>query len=299
MIHNGIEYGDMQLIGETYDVMKRVLGLDNAEMRDVFAEWNSAELDSYLIEITRDILGFVDKNGEATIDQIVDAAGQKGTGKWTVIEALDQGIPLTLISEAVFSRSLSAAKEERVAASKHLKPVVSEYKGERQQLINDLRQALYASKIISYAQGYQLLRAAAKAYQWNLNYGGIAMVWRGGCIIRSAFLGDIKKAFDRDAGLVNLLLDPFFRDAVSTRQAGWRRAIVAAVQGGIPVPCMSAALSYFDGYRADRLPANLLQAQRDFFGAHTYERLDQPRGQFFHTDWTGHGGATTSRSYSA
>ena len=299
MIHNGIEYGDMQLIGETYDVMKRVLGLSNAEMRDVFADWNSAELDSYLIEITRDILGFVDKNGEATIDQIVDAAGQKGTGKWTVIEALDQGIPLTLISEAVFSRSLSAAKAERVAASKHLRPVVSEYKGERQQLINDLRQALYASKIISYAQGYQLLRAAAKAYQWNLNYGGIAMVWRGGCIIRSAFLGDIKKAFDHDTGLVNLLLDPFFRDAVSTRQAGWRRAIVAAVQSGIPVPCMSAALSYFDGYRAERLPANLLQAQRDFFGAHTYERLDQPRGQFFHTDWTGHGGATTSRSYSA
>jgi 6-phosphogluconate dehydrogenase len=299
MVHNGIEYGDMQLIGETYDVMKRVLGLSNAEMHEVFAAWNGAELDSYLIEITRDILGFVDKNGEATIDVIVDAAGQKGTGKWTVIEALDHGVPLTLIGEAVFARALSAAKEERIVASKQLKPVVTPYEGERQQLIDDLRQALYASKIISYAQGYQLLRAAAKQYQWNLNYGGIAQVWRGGCIIRSAFLGDIKKAFARDPNLVNLLLDPFFRDAVSTRQSGWRRAVVAAVQSGIPVPCMSAALSYFDGYRAERLPANLLQAQRDFFGAHTYERLDQPRGQFFHTDWTGHGGATTSRSYSA
>ena len=297
MVHNGIEYGDMQLIGETYDVMKRVLGMSNAEMHDVFAAWNRAELDSYLIEITRDILGFIDKNGEATIDVIVDAAGQKGTGKWTVIEALDHGVPLTLIGEAVFARALSAAKEERVAASKQLKPVVTAYQGDKQQLIDDLRQALYASKIISYAQGYQLLRAAAKQYQWNLNYGGIAQVWRGGCIIRSAFLGDIRKAFARDAGLVNLLLDPFFRDAVSTRQSGWRRAVVAAIQSGIPMPCMSAALAYFDGYRAERLPANLLQAQRDFFGAHTYERLDQPRGQFFHTDWTGHGGATTSRSY--
>jgi 6-phosphogluconate dehydrogenase len=299
MIHNGIEYGDMQLIGETYDVMKRVLGMSNAQMHDVFGQWNSAELDSYLIEITRDILGFVDQAGEATIDKILDAAGQKGTGKWTVVEALDQAVPLTLIGEAVFARALSAAKAERVEASKQIKPVVSEFQGDRQQLVDDLRQALYASKIISYAQGYQLLRAAAKAYQWNLNYGGIAQVWRGGCIIRSAFLSDIKQAFERDAQLVNLLLDPFFRDAVSTRQAGWRRAVVAAVQSGIPVPCMSAALSYFDGYRAERLPANLLQAQRDFFGAHTYERVDQPRGQFFHTDWTGHGGATTSRSYSA
>jgi 6-phosphogluconate dehydrogenase len=279
--------------------MKRVLGMSNAEMHEVFAAWNRAELDSYLIEITRDILGFVDKAGEATIDKILDTAGQKGTGKWTVVEAADQAIPLTLIAEAVFGRALSAAKEERVAASKQIKPVVGAFSGDRQQLIDDLRQALYASKIISYAQGYQLLRAAAKTYQWNLNYGGIALVWRGGCIIRSAFLGDIKKAFDRDPKLVNLLLDPFFREAVSTRQAGWRRAIVAAVQSGIPVPCMSAALSYFDGYRSERLPANLLQAQRDYFGAHTYERVDEPRGKFFHTDWTGHGGATTSRSYSA
>ena len=299
MVHNGIEYGDMQLIGETYDVMKRVLGLSNAQMHDVFAEWNRAELDSYLVEITRDILGFVDQNGEATIDVILDAAGQKGTGKWTVIEALDQGVPLTLIGEAVFARALSAAKAERVEASKHLKPVVTQFTGERQQLIDDLRQALYASKIISYAQGYQLLRTAATAYRWTLNYGGIAQVWRAGCIIRSAFLGDIRKAFERNGELVNLLLDPFFRDAVSTRQAGWRRAIVAAIQSGIAVPCMSAALAYFDGYRAERLPANLLQAQRDFFGAHTYERIDRVRGELFHTDWTGHGGATTSRSYSA
>ena len=299
MIHNGIEYGDMQLIGETYDVMKRVLGMSNAQMQRVFAEWNAGELDSYLVEITRDILGFVGEAGEATLDVILDAAGQKGTGKWTVVEALDEGTPLTLIAEAVFARALSAAKEERVAASKQLRPEVIEIQGGREQLIGDLRQALYASKIISYAQGYQLLRAAAQTYRWNLNYGGIAQVWRGGCIIRSAFLGDIKRAFDRDPSLVNLLLDPFFRDAVVSRQAAWRRAVVAAVSQGIPVPCLSSALAYFDGYRAERLPANLLQAQRDYFGAHTYERVDRPRGEFFHSNWTGHGGATTSRSYSA
>lgn len=299
MIHNGIEYGDMQLIGETYDVMKRVLGLSNDEMHRVFADWNARELDSYLIEITRDILAFRERDGVATLDTILDAAGQKGTGKWTVIEALDEGIPLTLIGEAVFARSLSAAKEERVAAAKQIQPEVTAFSGDRQQLIDDLRQALYASKIISYAQGYQLLRAAAKTYQWNLNYGGIALVWRGGCIIRSAFLGDIKKAFDRNPQLVNLLLDPFFKTVVASRQAAWRRVVVAAVASGIPVPCLSSALAYFDGYRSEHLPANLLQAQRDYFGAHTYERLDQPRGKFFHTDWTGHGGATTSRSYSA
>jgi 6-phosphogluconate dehydrogenase len=299
MVHNGIEYGDMQLICETYDVMKRVLGLSNAEMHEVFAAWNRAELDSYLVEITRDILGFVDKNGEATIDVIVDAAGQKGTGKWTVIEALDHGVPLTLIGEAVFARALSAAKEERVGASKQLKPVVTPYQGDKQQLIDDLRQALYASKIISYAQGYQLLRAAAKQYQWNLNYGGIAQVWRGGCIIRSAFLGEIKKAFDRNPDLVSLIMDPFFGDAVASRQVGWRRAIVAAVQSGVPTPCLSSALTCFDAYRSERLPANLIQAQRDYFGAHTYERIDQPRGRFFHTNWTGHGGTTTSESYGA
>lgn len=299
MVHNGIEYGDMQLIAETYDVMKRVLGMSNAQMHEVFAQWNTGELDSYLIEITRDILAYQSSEGEQTIDVILDAAGQKGTGKWTAVEALDQGIPLTLIGEAVFARALSAAKEERVAASKQLRYEGGGSAGNRPALIDDLRQALYASKIISYAQGYQLLRSAAQANKWNLNYGGIALVWRGGCIIRSAFLGDIKKAFDREPGLVNLLLDPFFRDAVTSRQQGWRRAIVAAVQSGVPVPCLGAALAYLDGYRSERLPANMVQAQRDYFGAHTYERVDQPRGKFFHTNWTGHGGTTTSRSYSA
>ncbi len=299
MIHNGIEYGDMQLIAETYDVMKRVLGMSNAEMHDVFAQWNAGELDSYLIEITRDILAYRTSEGEHTLDVILDAAQQKGTGKWTVIEALDQGIPLTLIGEAVFARALSAAKEERVAASKQIRHDGSGFAGDRHALLEDLRHALYASKIISYAQGYQLLRSAAQANKWNLNYGGIALVWRGGCIIRSAFLGDIKKAFAREPGLVNLLFDPFFRDAVASRQSGWRRAIVAAVQSGVPVPCLGAALAYFDGYRSERLPANMVQAQRDYFGAHTYERVDAPRGKFFHTNWTGHGGTTTSRSYSA
>jgi len=297
MVHNGIEYGDMQLIAETYDVMKRVVGMSNAQMHEVFAEWNARELDSYLIEITRDILAYKTEAGEQTIDVILDAAGQKGTGKWTVIEALDQGIPLTLIGEAVFARALSAAKEERVAASKQIKYEGGGLAGDKRALVDDLRQALYAAKIISYAQGYQLLRSAAQVNKWSLNYGGIALVWRGGCIIRSAFLGDIKKAFDREPGLVNLLLDPFFRDAVTSRQGGWRRAVVAAVQSGVPVPCLSAALAYFDGYRSERLPANMIQAQRDFFGAHTYERVDGPRGKFFHTNWTGHGGTTTSRSY--
>jgi 6-phosphogluconate dehydrogenase len=299
MVHNGIEYGDMQLIAETYDVMKRVLGMKNREMHEVFAEWNAGELDSYLIEITRDILAYQSSDGEQIIDVILDAAGQKGTGKWTVIEALQEGVPLTLIGEAVFARALSAMKEERVAASKQLRYEGSAFTGDRGALIDDLRRALYASKIISYAQGYQLLRAAAQTYKWNLNYGGIALVWRGGCIIRSAFLADIKKAFDRQPGLVNLLLDPFFRDAVTSRQVGWRRAIVAAVQSGVPVPCLSSALSYFDGYRSERLPANMIQAQRDYFGAHTYERVDQPRGKFVHTNWTGHGGTTTSGSYGA
>ncbi len=299
MIHNGIEYGDMQLISETYDVMKRVLGMNNREMHAVLAEWNKGELDSYLIEITRDILAYKSSEGEYVVDAILDAAGQKGTGKWTVIEALQEGVPLTLISEAVFARALSAMKEERVAASKQLRYEGSSFAGDRAALVDDLRRALYASKIISYAQGYQLLRAAAQTYKWSLNYGGIALVWRGGCIIRSAFLGDIKKAFDREPGLVNLLLDPFFRDAVSSRQVGWRRAVVAAVQSGVPVPCLSSALAYFDGYRSERLPANMLQAQRDYFGAHTYERVDQPRGKFFHTNWTGHGGTTTSGSYGA
>jgi len=299
MVHNGIEYGDMQLICEVYALMKRVLGMSNDQMHQAFATWNQGELNSYLIEITRDILGFRGPGGEPVVDMILDAAGQKGTGKWTVGEALEQGVPLTLIAEAVCARSLSAAKQERVLASQHLLPQVQAFSGDKQQLLDDLRQALYAAKLVSYAQGYQLLRAAAASYHWQLNYGGIAQVWRGGCIIRSAFLGEIKKAFDRDPGLVNLLLDPFFREAVSSRQAAWRRVVVAAVQSGIAVPCLGAALSYFDGYRSEWLPANLLQAQRDYFGTHTYERIDQPRGKFFHTDWTGHGGSTTSQSYSA
>jgi 6-phosphogluconate dehydrogenase len=299
MVHNGIEYGDMQLIGETYDVMKRVLGMSNQQMHDEFDEWNRGELDSYLIEITRDILSYRTEKGEATVDVILDAAGQKGTGKWTVNESLEEAVPLTLICEAVFARMLSAAKEERVAAAKRIRAETTTFSGSRDALLKDLRAALYAAKIISYAQGYQLMRAAAKTYGWNLNYGGVALVWRGGCIIRSAFLGDIKRAFDRDPSLVNLLLDQFFNEAVTSRHTAWRRAVVTAIQSGIPVPCLSAALAYFDGYRSDRLPANLLQAQRDYFGAHTYERVDRPRGEFFHTNWTGHGGTTTSNSYSA
>ena len=299
MVHNGIEYGDMQLICEVYALMKSVLRMSNDQMHETFAAWNKGELNSYLIEITRDIFGYRGPQGEQVVDMILDAAGQKGTGKWTVGEALEQGVPLTLIAEAVFARSLSAAKHERVAASQQLRADVPGFSGDARQLLDDLRQALYAAKIVSYAQGYQLLRSAATAYQWQLNYGGIAQVWRGGCIIRSAFLGDIRKAFDRDPKLTNLLLDPFFRDAVTSRQAAWRRVIVAAVQSGVAVPCLSAALAYFDGYRSEWLPANLLQAQRDYFGTHTYERIDQPRGKFFHTDWTGHGGSTTSQSYSA
>jgi 6-phosphogluconate dehydrogenase len=297
MVHNGIEYGDMQLICEIYDIMKRGLALSNEEMQIVFAEWNEGELNSYLIGITRDILGYKDEQGQPVIDLILDAAGQKGTGKWTVDAALNEGMPLTLIGEAVFARCLSAVKEERVAASKEIKGKVSTFKGDKARVVKDLRAALYASKIVSYAQGYQLMRAAARTYQWNLNYGGIALVWRGGCIIRSVFLGDIKKAFKRNPDLVNLLLDKFFKKAVGSRQTAWRRVAVLSAKLGIPAPCLSSALAYFDGYRSERLPANLLQAQRDYFGAHTYERVDQPRGQFLHTNWTGHGGTTTSRAY--
>jgi 6-phosphogluconate dehydrogenase len=297
MVHNGIEYGDMQLICETYDLMKRGLGMTNEEMHKAFAEWYEGELNSYLIEITRDILGYKDEDGKEVVDLILDAAGQKGTGKWTVVAALDDGMPLTLIGEAVFARCLSAVKEERVEASKQIKGRVSAFRGDKAKFVNDLRAALYASKIVSYAQGYQLMRAAAKTYKWNLNYGGIALVWRGGCIIRSVFLGDIKKAFDRNPNLVNLLLDPFFKKAVGKRQTAWRRVVVQAAKLGIPAPCLSSALAYFDGYRSERLPANLLQAQRDYFGAHTYERVDKPRGEVFHTNWTGRGGTTTARTY--
>ena len=296
MVHNGIEYGDMQMICETYHLMHHGLGLSNDEMHNVFAEWNKGELDSYLIEITRDILAHKE-DGHHTVDIILDTAGQKGTGKWTVVEALDHGQPLTLISEAVFARCLSAIKEEREAEAKILHPHIAQFAGDKKQFVEDLKYALYASKIVSYAQGYQLMRAAAKEYGWNLNYGGIALMWRGGCIIRSAFLGMIKEAFDKNPGLVNLLLDPFFTDAVTKAQPSWRRVIGTAVNVGIPVPALSSALAYFDGYRTGRLPANLLQAQRDYFGAHTYERIDKPRGEFFHTNWTGRGGTTSSTSY--
>ncbi|NLW83167.1 MAG: decarboxylating NADP(+)-dependent phosphogluconate dehydrogenase [Phycisphaerae bacterium] len=297
MVHNGIEYGDMQMICETYQMMKQGLGMSNAEMHKVFAEWNAAELDSYLIEITRDILGYKDAEGNAVIDLILDTAGQKGTGKWTVVSALDTGQPLTLIGEAVFARCLSAIKEERVAASKLLTGPAKKFDGDKAQMIDDLRKALYASKIISYAQGYQLMRAAAAEYGWNLNYGGIALMWRGGCIIRSVFLGKIKEAFDKNPHLTNLLLAPFFTEAVASSQESWRRVVSGAVKLGIPMPTIGAALAYFDGYRAERLPANLLQAQRDYFGAHTYERVDKPRGQFFHTNWTGRGGDTAASTY--
>lgn len=297
MVHNGIEYGDMQLINEVYHLMKDVLGMSADEMHEVFKEWNEGELDSYLIEITRDILAYKDTDGKPLVDKILDTAGQKGTGKWTGVSALDLGIPLTLIGEAVFSRCLSAIKDERVAASKVLSGPKPSFSGDKKAFINDLKNALYASKIISYAQGYQLMQAAAKEYGWNLNYGGIALMWRGGCIIRSVFLGKIKEAFDKNPNLSNLLLDPFFTEKVMSSQEGWRRVVAAAITNGIPMPAMSSALSYFDGYRSERLPANLLQAQRDYFGAHTYERLDKPRGEFFHTNWTGRGGNTASTTY--
>lgn len=297
MVHNGIEYGDMQLICEAYQIMKDGLGMTADEMHLVFKEWNQGELDSYLIEITRDILAVKDADGKPLIDKILDTAGQKGTGKWTGVAALDLGIPLTLIGEAVFSRCLSAIKDERVAASKVLTGPKPSFTGDKKAFINDLKDALYASKIISYAQGYQLMRAAAQEYGWKLNNGGIALMWRGGCIIRSAFLGKIKDAFDKNPVLSNLLLDPFFKDTIDKVQSGWRRVVASAVTNGIPVPAICTALNYYDGYRTERLPANLLQAQRDYFGAHTYERLDKPRGEFFHTNWTGRGGDTASSTY--
>ena len=299
MVHNGIEYGDMQLICEAYDMLRRLVGLRASEMHDVFADWNKGELDSYLIEITREILAYTDTDGQPLVDKILDTAGQKGTGKWTGIEALELGIPLTLIGEAVFSRCLSAIKEERVAASAVLSGPTPRFAGDRKAVVEDIRQALYASKIVSYAQGYTLMRAAAKERGWNLNYGGVALMWRGGCIIRSAFLGKIKEAFDKDKTLSNLLLDPFFRDKVLASQDAWRRVVAAAAVNGVPVPAFMTALSYFDGFRAGRLPANLLQAQRDYFGAHTYERVDKPLGQFFHTNWTGRGGTTSASTYNA
>src|SRR5215471_12131622 len=299
MVHNGIEYGDMQLICEAYNLLKTGLGMSADEMHKVFADWQNGELNSYLIEITRDILAFKDKDGQPLVDKILDTAGQKGTGKWTVISSQELGIPITLIGEAVYARMLSALKEERKAASKKLRGPTPTIKGERKRIIEDIRKALYASKIVSYAQGYMLMRAAAQEYKWNLNYGGIALMWRGGCIIRSAFLGEIKKAYSKHPNLSNLMLDPFFRKALNGSHRSWRSAVSAVVKKGIPVPAFSTALAFYDGYRSERLPANLLQAQRDYFGAHTYERIDQPRGQFFHTNWTGKGGDVASGSYTA
>jgi 6-phosphogluconate dehydrogenase len=297
MVHNGIEYGDMQLICEAYQIMRDLLNLSAQEMHNIFKEWNEGELNSYLIEITRDILEYKDADGKPLVDKILDTAGQKGTGKWTAVAALDQGIPLTLIGEAVFSRCLSAVKDERVQASKILKGPAPSFSGDKTKFISDLREALYASKIISYAQGYSLMRAAAGEYKWKLNYGGIALMWRGGCIIRSAFLGRIKEAFDNNPAMTNLLLDPYFKEKVEKSQTGWRNVVATAATNGIPVPAISSALGYFDGYRCEKLPANLLQAQRDYFGAHTYERTDKARGEFFHTNWTGRGGTTASSTY--
>lgn len=297
MVHNGIEYGDMQIICEAYQIMKELLGLSADDMHEVFKTWNEGELDSYLIEITRDILAFKDEDGAPIVDKILDTAGQKGTGKWTGVSALDLGIPLTLIGESVFARCLSAQKDERVVASKILAGPDVEFKGDKAQFISDVRDALYGAKIVSYAQGYALMKEAAKEYGWELNNGGIALMWRGGCIIRSAFLGKIKEAFDKNPVLNNLLLDDFFKETIDKAQAGWRRVCAAAMMNGIPVPSLSSALSYYDGYRSEVLPANLLQAQRDYFGAHTYERIDRPRGEFFHTNWTGRGGDTASTTY--
>ncbi|MEO7734541.1 MAG: decarboxylating NADP(+)-dependent phosphogluconate dehydrogenase [Kofleriaceae bacterium] len=299
MVHNGIEYGDMQLICESYQIMKELLGMSPDEMHDVFASWNEGDLDSYLIEITRDILAFKDGDGAPLVDKILDTAGQKGTGKWTTVAALDSGVPLTLIGEAVWARSLSAMKAERVEASRILRGPTPVFDGDRKAFLADLAKALYASKIISYAQGYDLMRAAAREHQWHLDYGGIALLWRGGCIIRSAFLGRIKQAYDTNPALTSLLLDPFFKDHIAASQDAWRRVVATAVTNGIWIPAHATALSYFDGFRNGRLPANLLQAQRDYFGAHMYERIDRPRGQFFHTNWTGRGGETASTAYVA
>lgn len=297
MVHNGIEYGDMQIINEAYHLMKDLLGMTADEQHEIFKKWNTEELDSYLIEITRDILAFKDTDGEPLVEKILDTAGQKGTGKWTGVAALDLGIPLTLIGESVFSRCLSAQKDLRVQASKVISGPRVSFSGDKKQFVDDLKMALYGAKIISYAQGYNLMMEAAKEYKWNLNYGGIALMWRGGCIIRSAFLGDIKKAFDKNPDLPNLLLDPFFKQKVEAAQEGWRRVCATALTHGIPVPALTSALCYFDGFRSERLPANLLQAQRDYFGAHMYERIDKPRGEFFHTNWTGRGGDTASSTY--
>lgn len=299
MVHNGIEYGDMQLICESYNLLSRGLGLQAADLHKVFKEWNENELDSYLVEITSQIFAFKDSEGKPLVDKILDVAGQKGTGKWTVVNALDLGIPLTLISEAVFARNLSGLKEERVEASQKLVGSLAKFEGNITEYIQHIRKALYASKIVSYAQGFMMMRQASHEYNWRLNFGAVALMWRGGCIIRSAFLGKIKDAYARNAQLKNLLLDEFFIGEINRAQSGWRIVVGLSAQLGIPAPCMSTALSFYDGYRSERLPANLLQAQRDYFGAHTYERTDKPRGEFFHTNWTGTGGNVSSSTYNA
>jgi 6-phosphogluconate dehydrogenase len=299
MVHNGIEYGDMQLICEAYNLMKTGLGMTADEMHEVFTEWNKGDLDSYLIEISRDILGFKDEDGEPLVEKILDTAGQKGTGKWTVISSAELGTPITLMGEAVYARCVSAMKDERIKASKKLRGPKPTIKLDRAKFVEQIRQALYASKIISYAQGYMLMRAAAEEYKWKLNWGGIALMWRGGCIIRSRFLGKIKEAFDKRPRLTNLLLDPFFKSEVRKSQTAWRNVVAVAAKKGIPCPAFSSALSFYDSIRAERLPANLLQAQRDYFGAHTYERIDKERGEFFHTNWTGRGGDVSSSTYNA
>lgn len=299
MVHNGIEYGDMQLICEAYDVMRNLLGMTSAEMHEVFKEWNEGELNSYLIEITRDILTVNDEDGLPLLDKILDKAGQKGTGKWTVNASLDVAVPLTLITESVFARVLSSMKDERVLASKILTGPKANFSGNKKSFIDELGKSLYAAKIISYTQGYQLMRASTQAFGWKINYGSVALIWRGGCIIRSVFLGKIKEAFDFNPGLVNLMLDPFFQETISKTQQSLRNVLGEAIKNGIPTPALSSALAYYDGYRSENLPANLLQAQRDFFGAHQYERTDKPRGEYFHTNWTGRGGETASTVYSA
>lgn len=299
MTHNGIEYGDMQLICEAYQLMKDALGMKAGEMNEVFKKWNEGELDSYLIEITRDILAVKDTDKKPLVDKILDTAGQKGTGKWTSISSLDLGMPLTLVSEAVYARCLSAIKDERVAASKLLKGPKPVFKGNKKKFIDDLEKALYCSKIVSYAQGFMLMKEAAKEFKWELKYGPIALMWRGGCIIRSRFLSKIKEAFDKDPALSNLLLDSFFKKIITKNQDAWRNVVSTAVKLGVPMPAFGSALAFYDGYRNKRLPANLLQAQRDYFGAHTYERTDKPRGQFFHTNWTGRGGNITAATYTA
>jgi 6-phosphogluconate dehydrogenase len=297
MAHNAIEYGDMQVICEAYDLMKRGLGLSPDEMHKIFTQWNTTELDSYLIEITRDILGFRDDDGLPLVEKILDQAGQKGTGKWFSVNSLDLGIPVTLIAEAVYARCLTAIKDERKLAAKKLTGPSARFSGDTKAFVEDIRRALLASKIVSYAQGFMCLREAQTEYGWKLNFGNIALLWRSGCIIRSVFLEKIKAAFGKNPDLSNLLLDDYFRSIIDTCQASWRKVVIKAVELGIPLPAFSSALAFFDGYRSEQLPANLLQAQRDYFGAHTYKRIDKPQDQVFHTNWTGRGGDVASGTY--